>query len=148
MNSFLTKLRPELKSKILSTGSVPTTRDGLLVLVIMQEKNLERYLLTPRSSGKGRPLEERVSSALTESAGGELAGCQRGSKKRRNSISRPVPKADPERCNDTCYYCGKTGYWKPECPYKDDLSFTPVNLVQLKKDSTPLPLSKRGKIDE
>ena len=57
VNSFLTKLRPELKSKILSTGSVPTTRDSLLALAIMQEKNLERYHPTPRSSGKGKPLE-------------------------------------------------------------------------------------------
>ena len=148
VNSLLTKLRPELKSKILSTGSVPTTREGLLALAIMQEKNLERYPSTSRSSGKGKPLEERVSGAPTESAGGEPAGRQRGGKKRRNSKSHPEPKADPEHRDGNCYHCGKTGHWKPECPHKDDPSFTPVNSVQSKNDSTPPPPSKRGKTDE
>ncbi|KAL2037033.1 hypothetical protein N7G274_010160 [Stereocaulon virgatum] len=89
VNCFLSKLRPELRSEILSTGNVPTTRDSLLALAIMQETNLERYQPRPRSSGKGKALEERVSGALTGSAGGALQGRQRGRKRRRISMSHP-----------------------------------------------------------
>ena len=146
VNSFLAKLRPELKSKILSTGSVPTTREGLLALAIMQEKNLERYHLTPRPRGRGKPSEERASDAPSESASGKQAGRQRG-RRRRRSRSRSEPKADPDHPDDKCYHCGETGHWKPECPHRDDPSFTPVNSVQSKKDSTPPPPSKRGRKD-
>ncbi|KAL2037831.1 hypothetical protein N7G274_009305 [Stereocaulon virgatum] len=149
VNMFLSGLRSELKSKILSIGNVPTTRESLLALAMMQEKNLERYQPTPRSSGKGKVLEERVSGAPTGSAGDSaLEGCPRGSKRRRTSTSHPAPQADSGHRNGSCYLCGQTRYWKPECPHKDDPSFVPAGFVRSKNDHAPLRPSQRRRKDK
>ena len=80
------------------------------------------------SSSKGKPFEERASNTPSKSASGKQARYQRG-RRRRRSRSRLEPKADPDYPDDKCYYCGETGYWKPEYPYRDDPSFTPINSV-------------------
>ena len=76
---FLAKLRPELKTKILSTGIVPKSREEIFAQAIMQEKTLKRTRhgsggasnsKSKQSNSKGgqnlkdrkdQPLENRIS---------------------------------------------------------------------------------------
>lgn len=148
---FLSKLRPDLKDKIISTGNVPSTREEILALAIMQERALERYHSNrPKSYDKGRPLEERISKAPNHSSGGEPPSKRRKKDKdkdkdRPRSKSNSNTPAKPEHKSDSCYLCGGKGHWKSECPQKDNPNFTPVNSVQSKNDSAPPAEKGRGK---
>ncbi len=153
---FLTKIRSELKDKILGTGRVPTTREDILALAIMQEKTLERYHQPrPKQNDKGRPLEERVSRAPSNNGGGEPPSKRQRRDKDKNkdkdhqkSKSASNNSAKSEHKSDSCFLCGGKGHWKNECPQKDNPNFTPVNSVQSKNDNAPPSEKGRGKKDK
>lgn len=152
---FLTKIRPELKDKILGTGRVPSTREEILALAIMQERALERYQPRPKPNDKGKSLEERVSKPSTNSGGSGEPHAKRQKKDKDKDKDRPKSKSNSNapakseyRNDSSCFLCGDKGHWKNECPQKDNPNFTPVNSVQSKNDSAPSTEKGRGKKDK
>lgn len=147
---FLSKLRPEIKDKILSTGNVPTTREDILALAIMQERTLERFhAASTKPNHKGRPLEERVSrnphSGGSEPPAKRFKKDKDKDKDQQKSKSNTNIPAKPEHKSDACFICGGKGHWKKDCPQKDNPNFTPVNSVQSKNDKAPSSDQRRGK---
>ena len=155
---FLTKLRPELKNKILSTGQVAQSREELFAQAIMLENTLERG----RQAGGSSAYEK------SSTGGGSQGKSQGGSKSLENRISKPkgsksdsaqtsrskdvTPKrkVDSENKGDlVCYHCGKNGHIRPECPDRDKpQTYSAVGAVALKNDQPPQQPQKRGKKSE
>ena len=159
---FLTKLKPELRDMIVRTDSVPTTREDLLALVIIQENTLKYFKFkgfnySNNATISSKKLEDRVTSNSNSAKAGESnkskrsrsgrgeSGFSRGS---RDGQGSDAVKADPEHKNDLCYLCSKKRHWKSEYSKKNNLNFTPVNNIQSKNDRAPQKPNKRGKKDQ
>ena len=146
-NSFLAKLRPDLKALVIGTGRVPKTREEILALAILQEGNLERSK-GGKSSSLGRSPDDRVSKSGSSGNKSQSSRHQRKIENRRQQQqpSKQSSEANPDHKNDTCYHCGKKGHRKPECPHKDDPNWVvPVNAVTAKKAKLRLRPQSRSK---
>ena len=149
-NLFFAKLKPDLKTKILSTGNVPTKREELLAQAIMLEKTMERSRgggntsQNKPSSGaskpNSRPLGDRIMQPRNPGgASGNPAHQSRAAKRKTNAEDQPS-----DRSKDTCYHCGKSGHWKLDCPDLDKPA-TYVGAVQAKNDQAPQKPRKRSR---
>ena len=151
---LLAKLKPDLKNKLLSMGSIPKSREELLATAIMQEKTMERERASGGSHSekikkglnKHQPLENRVSKPNAQNSS---AAAPRNSEAGQKRTTKDTPA---EHKQDVCYRCGKSGHRRPDCPEKkSDLKGTGANVgaVQSKNDEAP-PTSprKRSKKNE
>ena len=147
---FLSKLRPDIKDKILSTGNVPSTCKDILALAAMQEKILERFhTVSAKPNNKGKSLEERVSRNPNSSGGEPPAKRFKKDKNKDKDHQKSKPTANtlskPENKSDACSICGGKGHWKKDCPQRDNPNFTQVNSVQSKNNKAPSSDQRRGK---
>ena len=162
---FLAKLRPNLKEKILGTGQVPETREGMLGVAVMQEKNLERARGGSGSNPSSNPNQDQNSTKPKKPKGNKPQQQQqprqdnnqpgRGrQKKEQASNKRP---RDVSNANATpvdmskvqCYGCGKYGHYKSQCPdEKQSVGAVLGEVSDSKNEGAPQARRKRGKKDQ
>ena len=122
---FFAKLKPELKSRLLSTGHVQQQREEILAQAIMQEKILERA-----RAGSGGSHSNSKSSGRTHTRG---------------TLKRTIEGLNPKHKDDVCYLCGKTGHRSPACPDRDKPR---VGTVEANSGQAPESPQKRSRRDE
>ena len=162
---FLAKLKQDLKSKILSTGSVPRSREDILALAIMQEKTMERSQRGGGAADAGHQNGGHKGPKSNSKSGGNKPGnkserhnggaAARGSGKfggsRDNSGPSKKSKDETDDRGSNCFICGKPGHWKNQCPDNPDKSkqsTSRVGAVDAKKEEAPPSPRKRSKKDK
>ena len=161
---FLSKLRPDLKQKILGTGSVPDTREGILGVAIMQEKNLERSRgggghsnSNPNSNsnrGQPKPKGSRGSKPQQQSQQPRPSNDQQGSKPRqqpaRTSSKRThdTANSNPDLKDVECWNCKQKGHYSTNCPQPKAIGAVIGEVQESKKESAPQSRPKRSKKDQ
>jgi len=139
---LLAKLKPALRTAIVTYHALPTKREDLVVLATRLE-----------AAGKRDGL-----AALPRSAGGSQANRNKGKKRGRSRSRSPAqkdrgpkgvggysaagdshrPRPRNDQKSDACYLCSKIGHWARDCPDKGkDSTVRKVDAVD--------PPSKRGK---
>jgi hypothetical protein len=105
VQTLFSKLRQELQLAITNTGTIPLTREGLVILATTKERNLRKTASSThvkRAQGpSGRQLGDRPAKQPTD-------------KGRAPERSSSIATRDPP----TCYSCGKVGHIAPKCPNK------------------------------
>ena len=159
---FLSKLRSELKTKILGTGQVPQTREGILGVAIMQEKNLERTRGggggsnsnpnpnsnrgQPKSKGsKGsKPQHQQQPRQNPDYQGGRgKQQSNRSSNKRSHDVANP----SPDLKDVECYHCHEKGHYASNCPHRHTAAAV-GDVAEPKKESAPPARRRRSQKDQ